>query len=62
LEIEAYNQIPTATKRLVVIAARRTGTLYSDRSLLGERQPPPASLVFATPAGHDRIPAARDLA
>ena len=36
LEIEAYNQIPTAKKRLVVIGGSTHMTLYSDRSLLGE--------------------------
>ena len=36
LEIEAYNRIPTAKKRLVVIGGSTHMTLYSDRSLLGE--------------------------
>jgi fermentation-respiration switch protein FrsA (DUF1100 family) len=36
LEIEAYNQIPTTKKRLVVIGGSTHMTLYSDRSLLGE--------------------------
>ena len=36
LEIEAYNQIPTAKKRLVVIGGSTHMTLYSDRSLLRE--------------------------
>jgi fermentation-respiration switch protein FrsA (DUF1100 family) len=36
LEIEAYNQIPTAKKRLAVIGGSTHMTLYSDRSLLGE--------------------------
>jgi uncharacterized protein len=36
LEIETYNQIPTATKRLVVIGGSTHMTLYSDRSLLGQ--------------------------
>ena len=36
LEIEAYNQIPTAKKRLVVIGGSTHMTLYSDRSLLGQ--------------------------
>jgi pimeloyl-ACP methyl ester carboxylesterase len=36
LEIEAYNEIPTAKKRLVVIGGSTHMTLYSDRSLLGE--------------------------
>jgi pimeloyl-ACP methyl ester carboxylesterase len=36
LEIEAYNQIPTVKKRLVVIGGSTHMTLYSDRSLLGE--------------------------
>ena len=34
LEIEAYNRIPTATKRLVVVGDSTHMTLYSDRSLL----------------------------
>jgi pimeloyl-ACP methyl ester carboxylesterase len=34
LEIEAYNQIPTAKKRLVTIGGSTHMTLYSDRSLL----------------------------
>jgi uncharacterized protein len=36
LEIEAYNLIPTAKKRLIVIGGSTHMTLYSDRSLLGE--------------------------
>jgi uncharacterized protein len=36
LEIEAYNRIPTAKKRLVVIGGSTHMTLYSDRSLLAE--------------------------
>jgi len=36
LEIEAYNAIPTAKKRLVVIGGSTHMTLYSDRSLLGQ--------------------------
>jgi uncharacterized protein len=36
LEIEAYNAIPTAKKRLVVIGDSTHMTLYSDRSLLGQ--------------------------
>ena len=36
LEIEAYNAIPTAKKRLVVIGGSTHMTLYSDRSLLAE--------------------------
>lgn len=36
LEIEAYNAIPTAKKRLVVIGGSTHMTLYSDRSLLVE--------------------------
>jgi pimeloyl-ACP methyl ester carboxylesterase len=36
LEIDAYNRIPTAKKRLVVIGGSTHMTLYSDRSLLGE--------------------------
>jgi uncharacterized protein len=39
LEIEAYNQIPTAKKRLVVIGGSTHMTLYSDRSLLGQAAP-----------------------
>lgn len=34
LEIEAYNQIPTAKKRLITIGGATHMTLYSDRSLL----------------------------
>jgi hypothetical protein len=34
LEIEAYNRIPTASKRLVVVGDSTHMTLYSDRSLL----------------------------
>ena len=34
LEIEAYNRIPTAKKRLVVVGDSTHMTLYSDRSLL----------------------------
>jgi uncharacterized protein len=36
LEIEVYNQIPTAKKRLVVIGGSTHMTLYSDRSLLAQ--------------------------
>ena len=36
LEIEVYNQIPTAKKRLVVIGGSTHMTLYSDKSLLGQ--------------------------
>ena len=36
LEIEAYNSIPTAKKRLIVIGGSTHMTLYSDRSLLAE--------------------------
>lgn len=36
LEIEAYNAIPTARKRLVVIGGSTHMTLYSDKSLLGQ--------------------------
>ena len=36
LEIEAYNAIPTAKKRMVVIGDATHMTLYSDRSLLSE--------------------------
>jgi len=35
-EIEAYNRIPTAKKRLVVIGGSTHMTLYSDKSLLGQ--------------------------
>ena len=34
LEIEAYNQLPTAKKKLVVVGDSTHMTLYSDRSLL----------------------------
>jgi fermentation-respiration switch protein FrsA (DUF1100 family) len=36
LEIAAFNQIPTAKKRLVTIGGSTHMTLYSDRSLLGQ--------------------------
>ena len=36
LEIEAYNAIPTAKKRLVTIGDSTHMTLYSDRSLLAQ--------------------------
>jgi fermentation-respiration switch protein FrsA (DUF1100 family) len=36
LEIEAYNRIPTAKKRLVVIGGSTHMTLYSDHSLLAQ--------------------------
>jgi pimeloyl-ACP methyl ester carboxylesterase len=36
LEIEAYNAIPTAKKRLVVIGGSTHMTLYSDKSLLAQ--------------------------
>jgi uncharacterized protein len=36
LEIEAYNKIPTAKKKLVTVGGSTHMTLYSDRSLLGQ--------------------------
>jgi pimeloyl-ACP methyl ester carboxylesterase len=36
LEIDAYNRIPTADKRLVVVGGSTHMTLYSERSLLSE--------------------------
>ncbi len=36
LEIEAYNALPTAKKRLVVVGGSTHMTLYSDRTLLGQ--------------------------
>jgi uncharacterized protein len=36
LEIEAYNAIPTAKKRLVTVGGSTHMTLYSDRSLLAQ--------------------------
>lgn len=36
LEIAAYNQLPTAAKKLVVVGDSTHMTLYSDRSLLGQ--------------------------